>query len=58
VLVTVNVNDPQSEVKASRVLKENSAKDVGNASEKWDMQAWVSPDELTPSLATTRQNGR
>jgi len=58
VLVTVNVDDPQSEAKASRVLKDNAAKDVGNASEKWDMKAWINPNELTPSLATTRQNGR
>jgi hypothetical protein len=57
-LVTVNVGDPQSEAKASRVLKENAAKNVGNASEKWDMKAWINPNELNPSLATTRQNGR
>ena len=58
VLVTVKVDGPQGEAKASRVLKDNAARDVGNASEKWDMQAWVNPDEITPSSATTRQNGR
>ena len=57
VLVTVNVGDSQSEAKASRVLKENAAKDVGNTSEKWDLNAWVNPNELTPSLANMRNNG-
>lgn len=58
VLVTINVGDPQSEAKASRVLKENAAKDVGYTSEKWDMKTWISPNEPNPYLATTRRNGR
>ena len=54
VLVTVNVNDSQSEAKARQVMKEHQAVEVGNPSEKWDLSAWVSPNENQPSLANTR----
>lgn len=51
VLVTVNVNDAQSESRARRVMEENGAQEVGHPSEKWDLDAWFSPNELSPSLA-------
>ena len=51
VLVTVNVNDSQSETRARHVMEENGAQEVGNPSEKWDLDAWFSPNELSPSLA-------
>lgn len=51
VLVTVGVNDPQSETRVRRVMEENGAQEVGNPSEKWDLDAWFSPNELSPSLA-------
>ena len=54
VLVTVKVNTPQSESKARSVMKENEATEVGNPSEKWDLNAWVSPNENEPSLANSR----
>jgi hypothetical protein len=51
VLVTVGVNDPQSESKARHVMEEHGAQEVGYPSEKWDLDAWLSPNELSPSLA-------
>jgi len=54
VLVTVNVSDSQSEAKARNVMKEHQAVEVGNPSEKWDLNAWVSPNENQPSLANSR----
>ncbi len=54
VLVTVQVNTSQSESKARSVMKENEATEVGNPSEKWDLNAWVSPNENQPSLANSR----
>lgn len=51
VLVTVGVNDPQSEAKARRMMEENGAQEVGNPSEKWDLDAWFSPNDVNPSLA-------
>jgi hypothetical protein len=54
VLITVSTGDSQSEVRARHIMEENRAKDVGNASEKWDLNAWISPNENSPSLANTR----
>jgi hypothetical protein len=54
VLVTVDVRDSQSEAKARNVMKEHQAVEVGNPSEKWDLNAWVSPNENKPSLAHSR----
>jgi hypothetical protein len=30
---------------------------VGNAAERWDLNAWVSSNELTPSIIAMRHNG-
>jgi hypothetical protein len=49
VLVAVNV-DEQSQTKARRILEENGAEEVGHPSEKWDLDAWSSPNEISPSL--------
>lgn len=54
VLVTVSANDSQGEVRARHVMEENQAVEVGNPSEKWDLSAWISPNENSPSLANTR----
>ena len=54
VLVTVSIGDSQSEARARRVMEENKAIEVGNPSEKWDLNAWISPNENSPSLANTR----
>ena len=57
VLVTVSVQDAQSESRARRVMEEHEALEVGDPSEKWDLEAWSSPNERNPSLknlATTR----
>ena len=51
VLVTVNVNDAPSESRARRVMEGNGAQEVGHPSEEWDLDAWFSPNELSPSLA-------
>jgi predicted lipid-binding transport protein (Tim44 family) len=51
VLVTVGVNDTQSELRARRLMEEQSAQEIGNPSEKWDLDAWFSPNEVNPSLA-------
>jgi len=54
VLVTVNVGGSQNEARARRVMEENKAIEVGNPSEKWDLNAWISPNENSPSLANIR----
>jgi ribosomal protein S28E/S33 len=54
VLVTVHVSDSQREAKARRVMEANKAMEVGNPSKKWDLNAWISPNENSPSLANTR----
>jgi len=54
VLVTVSIGDSQSEARARRVMEENKAMEVGNPAEKWDLNAWISPNENSPSLANTR----
>jgi hypothetical protein len=54
VLVTVSANDSQSEGRAKRVMEENQAMEVGNPAEKWDLNAWISPNENSPSLANMR----
>jgi len=51
VLITVDVNDAQSEMRARRVMEEYRAIEIGNPHEKWDLEAWVSPNEKSPSLA-------
>lgn len=54
VLVTVSANDSQGETRARHVMEENQAVEIGNPSEKWDLSAWISPNENSPSLANTR----
>jgi hypothetical protein len=51
VLVTVGVSDSQSEIRARRVMEEKGAQEVGRPAEKWDVDAWFSPNEVNPSLA-------
>ena len=53
VLVTVNAGNSQSESRARRVIEEKGAIEVGNPAEKWDLNAWVNPNE-NPSLANAR----
>ena len=48
VLVTVDADDSQGEARARRVMEEHRATEIGKPSEKWDLNAWVSPNE-TPS---------
>jgi hypothetical protein len=50
VLVTVGLDGSQTEAQARRVLEERGAVEVGNPSEKWDLDAWASPNEMNPSL--------
>ena len=50
VLVTVSVDGSQREGQARRVLEDHGAVEVGNPAEKWDLDAWASPNETTPSL--------
>lgn len=50
VLVTVSVDGAQSETRARRIMEENEAQEVGNPAEKWDLEAWASPNEMNPSL--------
>jgi gas vesicle protein len=45
VLVTVHAADSQTESKALQILQEHQAVEVGPASEKWDLNIWVSPNE-------------
>jgi hypothetical protein len=54
VLITVDVNDSQSEMQARRLMEKHSAIEIGNPHEKWDLEFWVSPNEKSPSLADTR----
>jgi hypothetical protein len=54
VLVTVSVNGAESERRAKRVMEEHEVMEVGNPSEKWDLDAWSSPNENQPSLANTK----
>jgi hypothetical protein len=54
VLITVDVNDSQGETRARRVMEEYKALEIGNPHEKWDLSAWMSPNEQTPSMANTR----
>jgi hypothetical protein len=54
VLITVDVNDSQGETRAQRVMEEHKALEIGNPHEKWDLSAWMSPNEKTPSMANTR----
>jgi gas vesicle protein len=51
VLVTVSVNDSQSETRARRIMEENGAQELGPPSERWDLDAWSSPNDVSPSLA-------
>ena len=58
VLVTVGADDSKSEARVRHIMEEYQAIDVGNPAEKWDLNAWISPNENHPSLATiTRYNG-
>jgi hypothetical protein len=50
VLVTVSVDGTQREASARRVMEAHEALEVGNPSEKWDLEAWASPNEMSPSL--------
>ena len=54
VLITVDVNDSQDETRVRRVMEEHKALEVGNPHEKWDLTAWMSPNESNPSMASTR----
>lgn len=54
VLVTVNVNGAESERRAKRVMEAHEAIEIGNPSEKWDLDAWLSPNETHPSLVNTK----
>src|SRR5215207_1874181 len=54
ILVTVNIANARHEAKARRILEEYGAVEVGNPSEKWDLESWVSPNENNPSLANIR----
>jgi hypothetical protein len=56
VLVTVSAGDAKSEARVRHIMEENKAIEVGNPSEKWDLNTWISPNENKPSLATTRYN--
>ncbi len=50
VLVIVNVDGSKSETNARRVLEKNNAMEVGNPSEKWDLDKWSNTNEKDPSL--------
>ena len=54
VLVTVSVNGAESERRAQQIMEEHAALEVGNPSEKWDLDAWLSPNETHPSLVNTK----
>jgi hypothetical protein len=54
VLVTVSVNGAESETRARRVIEAHEAIEVGNPSEKWESDAWLSPNETHPSLVNTK----
>src|ERR1041384_7361887 len=50
VLIVVSVDGSQREAEARRLLQQNGATEVGHPSEKWDLDAWFSPNEISPSL--------
>lgn len=54
VLITVNLDGPQSESKAKRIMEEHKALEIGSPQEKWDLDVWVSPNENQPNLANTK----
>ena len=54
VLIIVDVNDSPDEIRARRVMEENQATETGKPHEKWDLDAWMSPNEKLPSTANTR----
>lgn len=54
VLITVDVDGSESELRARRVMEEHKAIEIGNPHEKWDLDVWVSPNERKPSMANTR----
>ncbi|MDQ2693481.1 MAG: DUF3341 domain-containing protein [Chloroflexota bacterium] len=45
VLVTIHAEGSQKESRARQILQEHQATEIGPASEKWDMDVWVSPNE-------------
>ena len=45
VLITVHAESSQTEAKARQILQEQQAVEIGPASEKWDLDVWVSPNE-------------
>jgi hypothetical protein len=49
VLLVVNADDPQKEI-AERVLKESSALDVQNLTEKWDSKVWDGFKQMQPPI--------
>jgi hypothetical protein len=51
VLIIVDVGDSQNEARARRVMEEHNAMEIGKPSEKWDLDAWMSPNEMIPSMA-------
>ena len=54
VLITVNLDGPQSESKAKRIMEQHRAVEIGNPQEKWNSEAWVSPNENQPNLVNSR----
>ena len=54
VLITVDVEDAASEMRARRVMEEYKAMEIGNPLAKWDFDMWVSPNEKNPSTVNTR----
>jgi hypothetical protein len=54
VLVTVSMDDSQKETKIRRIMEDHKVLEVGDPSEKWDLSAWINPNENGPSLANTR----
>lgn len=53
VLITVDLDNPKGETRARQVLEQQKALEIGNPYEKWDLNAWMSPNENTPSIANT-----
>jgi outer membrane lipoprotein SlyB len=54
VLITVDVDNSQEETSARRVMEEYKATEIGKPNEKWDLEAWMSPNEKHPSMVNTR----
>jgi hypothetical protein len=54
VLITVDVENSQEEVRVQRLMEEYKAVEIGNPHEKWDLEVWMSPNEKKPSMANTR----